>query len=62
MNLAVIDTKTNKVAVYAGKRLIHGATFDRPLFADEIEAMRLDPVKFLTEIGALDPAGEPQIA
>ena len=47
MNLAVLTTKTNEVSVFDGKKRINYAQFGRPLYPDEIEAMRANPEGFL---------------
>ena len=41
--LVVIIPGTNTYAAYRGREVVDVATFNRPLFPDEIEAFRLNP-------------------
>lgn len=59
--LAVINTQEKEptVQVFHGRQRVIQKTFGRMLDAEEIEAMRFDPVQFLASLE--EPEEEPEI-
>jgi hypothetical protein len=47
MNLAVIDTKTNIVGIYAGRDCVALTQFQEGVTAEKVEALRVDPEGYL---------------
>lgn len=51
MNLAIIDTKINEVKVFnESRKLLGRAQFNISLEPEQVEAMRLDPIGFLSGV------------
>ncbi len=54
MHLAIIDTKTHRVAVYSGKERIASVQFNTGLSREEVNEFRTNPRRFISGLEVVE--------